>query len=231
MAPNLNVLTLDTSLRHCCVNLRTADQPSKNHTRMLTLTKGHAEHLPPMVEEVVSHLARGYYDLGRVVVTIGPGSYTGIRVGIAAARALGLAIGIPVVGVSTLSALLAPLLSELDEQTIAIAAINARHNGVYLQSLSLNQHDSLGPCYCSVEEACTLIKNQKALITGSGAELLCHEACRQKMDAHLVSLEDPDVQWVTSLGTLADPKLSPPTPLYVRAPFTIPQDHYHIPRV
>ena len=77
----------------------------------MTLARGHAEALLPLVERVMARFEGGFEGLARVAVTVGPGSYTGLRVGLSAARAVGLAAGIPVVGVTTLSALLAPQLA------------------------------------------------------------------------------------------------------------------------
>ena len=76
------------------------------------MTRGHAEALAPMVEEAMRGVEGGFPSLGRIAVAAGPGSFTGIRVGLAMARAMGVALAIPVVGVSTLAALAAPLLSE-----------------------------------------------------------------------------------------------------------------------
>ena len=96
------------------------------------MARGHAEALAPMVEEAGRGLDGGFASLDRIAVTIGPGSFTGIRVGLALARAMGLALGVPVVGVPTLVAFAAPLLSEPRPGIIA-AAIDARHGSVYFQ--------------------------------------------------------------------------------------------------
>src|SRR5437764_13570100 len=75
----------------------------------IIMERGHAEALLPLVDRVMARVEGAFAALDRVAVTVGPGSYTELRVGIAAARAIDLASGIPVVGVTTLSALLARL--------------------------------------------------------------------------------------------------------------------------
>ena len=69
------------------------------------MTRGHAEALFPMIEEVLAEAKACYADLTRIAVCTGPGSFTGLRIGIAAARGLALGLGIPAVGVSRLEAL------------------------------------------------------------------------------------------------------------------------------
>jgi len=74
----------------------------------------------------------GFTTLDRIAVTVGPGSFTGLRVGVAAARGFALATGKPAVGVTTLAALAAPFLAA-DESGALLAVINARHDRVYMQ--------------------------------------------------------------------------------------------------
>ena len=73
------------------------------------MARGHAEALPPMVARVMAHAGIHYVELGRIAVTTGPGTFTGIRVGLSFARALGLARGIKVLGLNTMIATRAAL--------------------------------------------------------------------------------------------------------------------------
>jgi tRNA threonylcarbamoyl adenosine modification protein YeaZ len=142
---SLRILAIDTALDACSVCIASdATDDLLAHESMI-LGRGHAEALLPMIERVVSRVTGGFEALDRVAVTVGPGSYTGLRVGLSAARAIGLATGIPVVGVTTLSALLAPLLALNGEGLIA-AAIDARHGAVYLQAMSMTGRCSLRRC-------------------------------------------------------------------------------------
>ena len=73
-------------------------------SEQLLMARGHAEALPPMVARVMAHAGIHYVELGRIAVTTGPGTFTGIRVGLSFARALGLARGIKVLGLNTMIA-------------------------------------------------------------------------------------------------------------------------------
>lgn len=97
------VLGIDTSLDACSVAI-VRDGETLAHLQE-TMNKGQAERLAPMVREAAQHAGIAFADVDRVVVTTGPGSFTGVRVGLSFARTLALSIGKPCLGVSTLEGL------------------------------------------------------------------------------------------------------------------------------
>lgn len=97
------VLGIDTSLDACSVAI-VRDGKTLAHLHE-TMNKGQAERLAPMVREVAQQAGVAFADIDRVVVTTGPGSFTGVRVGLSFARTLALSLGKPCLGVSTLEAL------------------------------------------------------------------------------------------------------------------------------
>ena len=96
------------------------------------MVRGHAEALMPLIARVMDAGRLDFAQLDRIAVTTGPGSFTGLRVGIAAARGIALAATKPVVGLSTLAAFAAPHIAADDTMPVAVA-IDARHDHVYLQ--------------------------------------------------------------------------------------------------
>src|ERR1700726_896330 len=96
------------------------------------MTRGHAEALMPLVGRVMDAARLEFDEIDRIAVTVGPGSFTGLRVGIAAARGIALAAGKPAVGVSTLAAFAAAHLNPGMTRPV-VAAVDARHDHVYVE--------------------------------------------------------------------------------------------------
>src|SRR5437588_9760314 len=127
----MRVLAIDTALEACSAAVL---DPGGGITasESLAMTRGHAETLMPLIARVMSGAGVEFAQLDRIAVTTGPGSFTGLRVGISAARGIALAAGKPAVGLSTLAGFGAPLIAE-DDGTHVVAALDARHGNVYLQ--------------------------------------------------------------------------------------------------
>ena len=103
------ILAIDTALDAVSACVYDDSAPGSFVFETIVMQRGQAEALMPLLDRVVSD-SGGFDALDRVGVTVRPGSFTGLRVGIAAARAIGIACRVPVVGVSTLAALAAPLI-------------------------------------------------------------------------------------------------------------------------
>ncbi|MEL6683265.1 MAG: tRNA (adenosine(37)-N6)-threonylcarbamoyltransferase complex dimerization subunit type 1 TsaB [Pseudomonadota bacterium] len=101
MPPDTKLIAFDTSAAHCAAALLLGDRVI---TRVDPMAKGQAEHLMPMLEEILVSEGISWSDLDAIGVGIGPGNFTGIRISVAAARGLALALGKPAVGVSSLEA-------------------------------------------------------------------------------------------------------------------------------
>lgn len=216
----MRILAIDTALGACaaCVMEAEAQEPLAQET--LVMERGHAEALLPLLDRLVSNVAGGFASLDRVAVTVGPGSYTGLRVGIAAARAIGLAARVPVVGVTTLSALLAALVADENRRLLA-AAIDAKHGQVYFQAISPGGQSIVAPSLVRVRDAARLMGGTASLV-GSGAPAVAAEIAGIDIAVH-DSKPFPDIAWVARLGLVADPAHALPKPLYLRGPDARPQ--------
>ena len=99
------ILGIDTSAGQCAVALVDG---ARAWSRAAEMTRGHAEALFPMIEDVLAEAGAGFADLTRIAVCTGPGSFTGLRVGVAAARGLALGCGVPAIGITRFNALAGP---------------------------------------------------------------------------------------------------------------------------
>lgn len=189
----------------------------------LAMERGHAEALMPLLDRVTARVEGGFGALARVAVTVGPGSFTGLRVGIAAARAIGLACEIPVVGVSTLAALAAPLILEQGCDLVA-AAIDARHGKVYFAVFDLSGRAIIEPQLAAVRDAAAMLGSSRVRLAGSGAALVAIEAGKLGVGVEIDTGNlYPDIVFIARLGLLADPLRAPPRPLYLKAPDATPK--------
>ena len=214
----MKILAIDTALPavSACVLAEGATEAESAET--LGMERGHAEALIPLIDRVVGRVDGGFAALGRVAVTVGPGSFTGLRVGISAARAIALACGVPAVGVSTLAALAAPLILEGAPGTVVVA-VDARHNHVFFAAFHADGGIFRMPRFASKEEAVRDLGDGPLRLAGSGAPLLALEAWGRGLQAEIVGDRiAPDITFVARLGLLADPANAPPRPLYLKAP-------------
>ena len=128
----MRVLAIDTALEACSVAVLDTERSDVRAHESLPMQRGHAEALMPLIARVLDRAQLDFAALDRVAVTTGPGSFTGLRVGIAAARGIALAAGKPAIGLSTLAAFAAPFIAA-DDTLPVVVAIDARHDHVYLQ--------------------------------------------------------------------------------------------------
>ena len=172
----------------------------------------------PLIARVIEQSGITFASLDRIAVTTGPGSFTGLRVGLSAARGIALAAGKPVVGLTTLTAYAAPIVSQNGEQPV-ISAIDARHDQVYFQVVSGDGSGLIRPRVGPIEEALEASQFGAPHLVGNAAKILAY---RWPADAPPPFKVDPqpapDITWVAWLGAAVTPDTAPARPFYLRAP-------------
>lgn len=184
---------------------------------------GHAERLMPAIAATLSRAGCGYKDITRIAVTVGPGSFTGIRVGIAAARALSLALDVPIVGMTSLEVAAHEARERLGgaSQGRLAVVMDARRGALYAQIFEPDGA-TVGPQLVTLEEAAVEPIFEGVLAVGSGARLLA-EARGGAVQATL-----PDLLPTARHLAREAPGLSPlasVAPLYLRAADARPPAH------
>lgn len=215
----MKVLVIDTALGACAAGVF-EDGRARGERREL-MTRGHQERIGGLVRDAVAE-AGGFAGLDRVGVTVGPGSFTGLRVGLAFAQGLGAALDRPVLGLSTLDALAAS--APADDGLVA-AAIDARRGQVYLR-LFRDGAPLGGPEALPLDEALARIRSAggDALprLVGTGGALLARTFPETLAAAPLFDLPAPSPAALARLTATLDPAQAPPRPLYLRAPDAMP---------
>jgi tRNA threonylcarbamoyl adenosine modification protein YeaZ len=226
----MRVLAIDTALAACSAAVLDTEQGGIVASESLPMMRGHAEALMPLLARLMDQAGMGFPDIDRVVVTSGPGSFTGLRVGIAAARGIALAADKPAIGLSTLSAYAAPHMAA-DDRFPVVAAIDARHEHVYLQVFGPGGRTLTAPRLATLREAVRAAADAPACIVGSAA--LAVAAALSPADAAPAAVDAraaPDIAWVARMGAVLPEGQSPPKPQYLRAPDAQPQNAAQLPR-
>ena len=182
------------------------------------MARGHADALAPMVEEVMRGLDGGFASLSRIAVATGPGSFTGIRVGLAMARAMAVALAIPVVGVSTLAAFAGrcsarPVLESSPRRSTpatarSISSCSSHPAGRWRRRAAIPRAN-----------ACGRLAPARHGFAGDAAALIANEAHRAGLPYDIDAARDaPDIVALACIGLAVDPATSPARPLYVKPP-------------
>lgn len=223
----MNILAFDTALGA----LSAAMTAGGRVTRHFELrTRGHAETLLPLLEEIMAQAGQTPAGLDALAVTVGPGTFTGLRAGLATARGIALAKGLPVVPVTTLEAV--GSLVEADPAEAVVVAFDARRNEIYLQLFEPSP-DVTGNCVpvplgapaiVSLDDVASLMPARALVLVGSGAGLVAGRLPQGAVFRLSDANPQPDAGAVLSiaLGRIAaegvEPFLQPPVPVYLRAP-------------
>jgi tRNA threonylcarbamoyladenosine biosynthesis protein TsaB len=223
------VLAIDTALEACSAAIFDSVEETIVASDSQIMARGHAEALMPLIASVMRQAAISFSALDRIAVTVGPGSFTGLRVGIAAARGIALATRKPVVGVTTLSALAAPYIAA-DPSAPVAAAIDGRHRHVYFQLFGAGGRALLSPRMVPLAEAVHAASGASARLVGSGAAMMAALWPQDAAEPRTDERGAPDIDWVARLGVRADEHESPAKPLYLRAAEAHPQTAMLVPR-
>ena len=213
----MRVLIVDTALGACSAGV--VEDGRLLGLRTELMTKGHQERLAGMARDAVAEAGDGFGALDRIGVTVGPGSFTGLRVGLAFAQGLGAALDRPVVGVSTLDALAA----SVELGGLVAAVIDARRGQVYARlfrnGVAQGAAEAL-PLDVAVEGI--LEADAAPTLVGSGVQILSETFPDRLGDAVLKPLAAPTPEALARLTAAADPATALPRPLYLRAPDATP---------
>lgn len=211
----MRLLVIDTALDVCAAGVFERDGDGRWRAlaeAVEPMARGHQERIGPVVREVVT-AADGFDALDRIGVTVGPGSFTGLRVGLAFALGLGAALGRPVLGLSTVDGLAASVAAD----GRVAAAVDARRGQVYLRTYVDGVPDR-EPAPMDLEAARALLVDTGGSwrVVGSGAALIAPEG------AEIIDLPAADLAALARLAGQADPETHPARPMYLRAPDATP---------
>lgn len=178
----MNILAFDTCFGACSVAVGIdVGLPSERLEEFFEPRDvGHAEALMPMINSAMTGAGIGFDKLDRIAVTHGPGSFTGTRIGVSAARALHVATGVPLVSASSLAVMAEEAADSLRDEMGAMllgVAVDARKDQVYVQWFAGSGLKPLtAPAVVSPVEAVALTAARDLVVVGSGGEAVARAA-------------------------------------------------------
>jgi len=226
----MTLLAFDTSMAACSAAVWRDGVLAR---RFQAMSRGHAEALFPMIREVMAEAGVSFADLRAIAVTRGPGSFTGVRVGVAAARGLALAAEKPIIAATTLEVIAHRAATRLTPEQADkpfIVTMDARRGELYCQQFAngraVSDAQALSP-----EDCAHTLPHGECVAVGSGAPLLARAA---GPDQSVIALQPdilPDAAELAEIGAERTPETAPLTPLYLRAPDAKPQDGFAVARL
>lgn len=212
------ILAIDTALDACAAGVLDTEAGKLVAQESEGMKRGHAEALMPLIARVMKASGIAFANLDRIAATTGPGSFTGLRVGLSAARGIALAANKPAVGITTLTAYAAPVVSENAEHPV-ICAIDARHDHVYFQAVGGDGSSLIRPCVVPISEALGASRFGAPHLVGNAAGMLAERWPADALPPFKVDPQAaPDIAWVAWLGAAVSPNTAPARPFYLRAP-------------
>ncbi|MCX7304044.1 MAG: tRNA (adenosine(37)-N6)-threonylcarbamoyltransferase complex dimerization subunit type 1 TsaB [Hyphomicrobiales bacterium] len=221
------LLAIDTASTLCAACLHDSVADVELGRVVLDLGKGHAEHLTVVVDGAMRQAGLGFPDLGRIAVSVGPGSFTGVRVGVAAARGYALALGIPAIGVTTLEAIATQARIRAGERPVMVA-LDAGRGEINLAVYDVAGKVVHGPAAATLAQAAQLARDHGAYLAGSAAASVAREADLASRPS--LTAATADIAIYARLGATKDIG-GKPKPLYLRAADAKPQAGFVLPRI
>jgi len=223
----MNILALDTSMGTCGAAVLVAEETTR---RMVLheerMARGHAEALMPMAASVMEKAGLNFTALDLIAATLGPGSFTGVRIAIAAARGFALVTGTKLWGTDSLTVMARVAFTggAIKRGKSLAVAVDARASMLYFGLYDADGRKLEGPLLTSADEAVALLPDDHAVAVGSGAAHLAEAASqrRRRVNAMLPDLQ-PSAAALAELAFEANETLPTLRPLYLRPPDAKPQ--------
>lgn len=222
----MNILAIDTAASLCAACIYDSAAEVEKGRAMLELGKGHAEHVMRIVGKALGNAGVPYEALDAIAVSVGPGSFTGVRVGVAAARGLALALKVPAIGVTTLEALAAETRVSFPHRSV-LAVTGARPESLYMARFDASGACIEGPTLASVEAIAETAHALRPVFAGDAAALVCQAAGGAfEMGPQTATA---DILFYARIAA-ERPVGDKPRPLYLRAPDAKPQGTFALPQ-
>ncbi|HWK69064.1 MAG TPA: tRNA (adenosine(37)-N6)-threonylcarbamoyltransferase complex dimerization subunit type 1 TsaB [Rhizobiaceae bacterium] len=190
--------------------------------------KGHAERLMATIAEALHAAGAEYSDLGGLAVSTGPGSFTGVRVGVSTIRGLALALKIPAIGITTLEAVAAEGRIAFPGRDVLVA-IDAGRGDLYVALYDASGTTSYDACVLNFADAVSLAVETAPVLCGTAAAKIAQAASPLALDTG-PQAATADIATFARLAAQRGASPERPAPVYLREPDAKPQAGFILPR-
>jgi len=224
-------LAIDTAGKNCAACLYDSENGSVLAELSEEIGKGHAERLMGIVTDVMAQADMSYQDIEKIITSIGPGSFTGVRVGVATARGFGLGLDIPVVGVTNLEGLMVIADQDANLSSPIAALIKAGRDQAYGQfNFDCSWAKAQTPFIAPVSQIVSVLNQQTQPVTliGDGSSPVS-----QMLEVQFIAIENisqADIATIAKIGAARPHSDEKPEPLYLRKPDAMPQMGFAVER-
>lgn len=224
----MNLLAIDTAANLCAACVWDTAAGVERGRSVADLGKGHAEFLMATIDAALKAAGCGYGDLGMLAVATGPGSFTGVRVGVATSRGLALALKIPATGVSTLDAI-AEEAAAVHSRRKVLAAIDAGRDELYLALYDELAKPIYGPVVTTMQTALEIAHRDLPVLAGTASRAIAAGLAPLPVEIG-PETATADIATYARLAAARGPAAGRPVPLYLREPDAKPQAGFVLPR-
>ena len=224
-------LAFDTTGASCAVALSREGRVVAQ--RFEAMTRGQSERLIPLIESVMQEAGVDYDQLSGLAVTTGPGGFTGVRIGVAAARGLALALDIPAVGVSAFEVWAHFILSQEDRQKKSgarlLVALESQRDDLFTQFFDLEARPLEVPVLRHPADLAQKLADQDTFVAGTACDQF-ESRVVHPLSVSKVGLSGGMIATYVQEQALFTQKIGVPEPLYLRPPdVSLPLKKQHEP--
>ena len=217
----MNILALDTSMTACSVALWR--QGGVVWSRRRDMERGHAEALMPMLRDVLDGAGCGVSDLDLVAVTVGPGAFTGLRIGLAAARGLALAAELPCFGATTTETVAHGVPEAERSGATLVVALQSNRADIYAQAFTPDLEPLSGPrALLPIEVAGLVTEGGRVVVAGDASTLVRPALAGAGLDVAVSGASGtPDAAVLAAIAARRwrpGDRPASPSPLYLKPP-------------
>lgn len=221
------VLAIDTAASLCAACVYRATTHEVLGRCVLDIGKGHAEHLMRTVQSALASAGCSFSDIDRIAVSVGPGSFTGVRVGVAAARGFALALRVSAIGITTLEAIAAEARESVGARAV-LSAIDAGRGEINAAVYDRLGTPLYGPAVVTLDDAAELAQRHSAAVAGSAATSIAAAAGGGLETGSTAATAD--IRFYAVLAASRQVPGEPPKPIYLRQADAKPQSSLILPR-